>query len=117
MQIDHVQLSGPPGCEDDMRAFWERLGFVEVPKPEPLRSREGCWLQSDRAEIHIGIEDPFAPAHKAHPGFVVPDLDEVASYLTAAGCKLSWDDNWPNRRRFYTSDPYGNRLEFLSERP
>ena len=117
MQIDHVQLSGPPGCEDVMRTFWEALGFAEIPKPEPLRSRGGCWLRSDGAEIHIGIEDPFAPARKSHPGFAVPELDVTAQQLTDYGCELSWDENWPGTRRFYTSDPFGNRLEFLSERP
>ncbi|MDH3194254.1 MAG: glyoxalase [Acidimicrobiia bacterium] len=117
MQIDHVQLSGPPGCEDAMRTFWESIGFFEIPKPEPLISRGGCWLRSDRAEIHIGIEDPFAPARRAHPGFVVPNLDQIADMLVGQDCELLWDEAWPGRRRFYTTDPYGNRLEFLSERP
>lgn len=116
MHIDHVQLSGPPGCETAMRAFWTRLGFVEIPKPKTLVSRGGCWFRNESAEIHIGIETPFSPAYKSHPGLAVADLDLISMLLMEAGVDPVWDDLWPGRRRFYAMDPAGNRLEFLEER-
>lgn len=115
MRIEHVQLSGPPDCENLMREFWGRLGFVEIEKPPALRSRGGCWFRHGAAEIHIGIEDPFRPARKAHPGLTVGDIDGLAVVLAGNGTEVTWDDLWPGRRRFYATDPVGNRLEFLSE--
>ncbi|MBK5268876.1 MAG: glyoxalase [Acidimicrobiia bacterium] len=116
MQIDHVQLSGPPGCEPAMRVFWTLLGFVEIPKPDALVSRGGCWFRNGNAEVHIGIETPFTPAIKAHPGLAVADLDDLSRLLIDADGDPVWDDLWPGRRRFYVTDPVGNRLEFLDER-
>lgn len=117
MILDHVQLSGPVGCEDAMREFWLELGFIEVEKPPALVARGGCWFRLGVAEVHIGIQDPFTPATKAHPGFTVADLDQLAAILAVMGYEVRWDDLWPGRRRFYVDDPVGNRLEFLSERP
>lgn len=66
-------------------------------------------------ELHIGVEDPFAPARKAHAAFrVTPEeLDDLASRLETAGEHVEWDDSLPGVRRFYTADPWGNRLELL----
>jgi hypothetical protein len=68
--------------------------------------------------LHIGVEEPFAPARKAHPAFRLPaeELDGLASRLEAAGKRLEWDDSLPGIRRFYTADPWGNRLELLATR-
>ena len=81
--IDHVQVAAPPGCEEAARRFYELLGLREIPKPEPLRSRGGVWFSAGAQELHVGVEDPFAPARKAHPGLVVDDLDGVAARLEA----------------------------------
>ncbi|WP_413785802.1 VOC family protein [Intrasporangium zincisolvens] len=117
MTLHHVQVSGPAGCEDAMRAFYAGvLGLTEVPKPERLRARGGVWFRAGSepggAEVHVGIEDPFAPARKAHPGIAVADVEALASSVEAAGAPVTWDENIPGLRRFHTSDPVGNRLEF-----
>jgi catechol 2,3-dioxygenase-like lactoylglutathione lyase family enzyme len=113
MALHHVQVSGPAGCEDAMRAFYVGvLGMVEIDKPERLRARGGAWFQAGSAEIHIGIEDPFVPARKAHPGLAVDDVDGLARRVEQAGAPVAWDGNIPGLRRFHTSDPVGNRLEF-----
>ena len=36
--------------------------------------------------------------------------------LAAAGYPVDWSDELPGYRRFYTHDPHGNRLEFLTVR-
>ncbi len=72
MRLHHVQVSGPAGCEDAMRAFYVGvLGMTEVDKPERLRARGGAWFRAGSAEVHVGIEEGFAPARKAHPGLAV----------------------------------------------
>jgi len=76
--IDHVQVAAPAGSEDAARGFYGvLLGLEEIPKPEPLRARGGVWFRAGTADLHIGIEEPFAPARKAHPGLVADDLDAV----------------------------------------
>ena len=113
--IDHVQVAAPPGCEAEARAFYgELLGLEELAKPEALAARGGCWFRAGAQELHVGVEEPFAPARKAHPSFVVTDLDDVAARLTAAGIDVTYDDQIPGTRRFETADPFGNRLEFRS---
>ena len=111
--IDHVQVAAPAGCEADARAFYGGLlGLEELPKPEALAARGGCWFRAGAQELHVGIEEPFAPARKAHPSFVVSDLDDLAAKLTEAGFAVTYDDRIPGTRRFETADPFGNRLEF-----
>jgi hypothetical protein len=89
----------------------------ELEKPEPLRSRGGVWFAlGGGGQLHVGVEEPFAPARKAHPAFrlAAPDLDQLANRLEAAGERVEWDDSLPAVRRFYTTDPWGNRLELLA---
>ena len=103
-------MAAPPGCEAAAREFYgSLLGLAEVEKPESLRGRGGVWFQ----QLHVGVEEDFTPARKAHPALAVQDIDSVASRLTAAGKRVEWDDALPGIRRFYTSDPWGNRVEVL----
>jgi catechol 2,3-dioxygenase-like lactoylglutathione lyase family enzyme len=116
--LDHVQLAAPQGCEEDARRFFGGLlGLEELEKPEPLRARGGVWFALDGGgQLHVGVEEPFAPARKAHPAFRLParELDELAQRLEAAGALVDRDEALPGVRRFYTADPWGNRLELLA---
>lgn len=112
--IHHVQLAAPPGSESAARAFWcGTLGFDEINKPPALVDRGGCWFRGHGIEVHIGIDGEFRPAARAHPGLLVRDVDAWASRLADAGHGVEWDGGFPGMRRFYTADPFGNRLEFL----
>ena len=114
MRLDHVQLAMPPQGEAQAAAFFiQILGMSEVEKPEPLKSRGGCWFTLDGVHIHLGVEEPFSPQKKAHPAFCVTDLDDLAQRLAAADYPIKWDDSLPDRKRFYTQDPFGNRIEFM----
>ena len=42
------------------------------------------------------------------------ELDGVARRLEDAGAPVEWDDRHPGIRRFFTADPFGNRIELLS---
>jgi catechol 2,3-dioxygenase-like lactoylglutathione lyase family enzyme len=109
-----VQLAAPPGAEDRLRAFYgTALGMSEVDKPPALAARGGAWFRSGALELHLGIEEDFRPARKAHPGILVEDLDAVAKRLALHGVDVEWDDNFPGFRRCYVADPHGNRLELL----
>jgi predicted enzyme related to lactoylglutathione lyase len=74
------------------------------------------WFACGEAQqLHVGIEEPFAPARKAHPALAVDDLDALAARLARAGVEVVWDDAIPGVRRFYAADPFGNRLELVGE--
>ncbi|NUT31217.1 MAG: glyoxalase [Streptomyces sp.] len=112
--VDHVQLAAPPGSEDRLRAYYvDVLGMAEVPKPPVLAARGGCWFRAGAVQLHLGVERDFRPARKAHPGLRVTGIKAYAARLAAAGAPVTWDENLPGHRRFYSYDPVGNRLEFL----
>ncbi|WP_327132375.1 glyoxalase [Streptomyces sp. NBC_01343] len=112
--VDHVQLAAPPGSEDRLRAYYTHvLGMTEVPKPPVLAARGGCWFAAGPVQLHLGVEEDFRPARKAHPGLRVTGIDAYARRLEERGATVVWDDNLPGHRRFYSEDPVGNRLEFL----
>jgi catechol 2,3-dioxygenase-like lactoylglutathione lyase family enzyme len=112
--LDHIALAMPAGEEEKARTFYSGLlGLTEIPKPEALQARGGCWFDGEQLQIHLGVEDPFIPAKKAHPGILVSDLEAFRSSLTEAGIEVKPDPATPEAARFHFSDPFGNRLEFL----
>jgi len=118
--LDHVQVAAPAGCEEAARAFYAGLlGLVEIPKPVALAARGGCWFRVGQHELHIGVEQPFRAAAKAHPAFrvgSVESLRQLADRLTSTGATVVWadPDEIPGQERFHVSDPFGNRLELLA---
>ena len=113
--LHHVQLAMPQGGESDAEAFYEDLlGIQRVPKPPHLELRGGCWFESDAVRIHLGVEDGFVPARKAHPALLVDDLESLRHQLGEAGVAVVDDQPLPGFNRFYADDPFGNRLELLS---
>jgi catechol 2,3-dioxygenase-like lactoylglutathione lyase family enzyme len=112
--LDHVQVAIPRGSEDAARAFYgSLLGMTEVAKPAALSARGGCWFTAGGAVLHLGVEEPFSPARKAHPAFLVTELDGLFELLTGAGLDcVRADGEIPGLRRFHTADPFGNRIEF-----
>lgn len=114
--IAHVQLAMPPGQEDIARAFYGGvLEMKETPKPEPLRSRGGVWFAAGSAQIHLGVEEDFRPARKAHTALLVEGLAQLAERLQGASYQVITDTFLPGYDRFYVSDPFGNRLEFMQQ--
>ena len=114
-RLQHVQLAIPRGSEDACRQFYVGiLGLTEVPKPPALAVRGGMWLRAEGVEIHLGVDDDFRPAKKAHPAFIVTGFEGLVERLTASGIEIRWDESIPGTRRFHTSDNVGNRLEFIA---
>ena len=111
--LDHVQLAIPEGGEEQARAFYvDMLGFREVPKPANL-SQSGCWFEGGRARLHIGIDPEFRAAAKAHPAFLVDDLAALRERLEASGYATKDDTPVKGYDRFFTHDPFGNRIELM----
>jgi catechol 2,3-dioxygenase-like lactoylglutathione lyase family enzyme len=126
MRLHHVQVCCPRGGEADARRFYaEGLGLTEVPKPADLAGRGGAWFRAyDGAgavtlELHVGVEEPFSPARKAHPALLlasVEALEEVAGRLVRLGHDVDrgeWD-TFPGYRRLHVPDAHGNRVELLA---
>ena len=111
--LDHIQLAIPVGGEDRARAFFiDLLGMTEVAKPANL-SPSGCWFEAGALSLHIGIDPDFRPANKAHPALLVDDLDALEERLRAADYPVKPDAQIEGYRRFFTSDPFGNRIEIM----
>jgi catechol 2,3-dioxygenase-like lactoylglutathione lyase family enzyme len=114
--IDHVQLAAPPGCETQARLFFgELLGLPELAKPPALAVRGGAWFQCGAQQIHVGAENDFRPAKKAHPA---DEASRVAlrHRLEIAGVTVRDGDEVRDTARFFAEDPWGNRLEFVAEK-
>jgi len=115
--IHHVQIAIPAGGEKASRAFYgDLLGLSEVEKPERLRNRGGVWFRCGNMDFHLGVAEPFVPATKAHVAFAMDDLEDARERLVAAGFPTVDDEQLPGFDRFYTSDPFGNRVELLKPR-
>lgn len=114
LQIDHVQLAAPKGSEDRARHFFgDILGLKEIEKPEILKKRGGVWFLIGNQQLHIGIEEPFSPAKKAHPAFEIKDIEALKRHLTDNKIDYQVDHLLPGANRIFLHDPFGNRIELL----
>lgn len=115
--IAHVQLAMPAGREDAARKFFaDLLGFTEIQKPPALAKRGGVWFKAGEAQLHLGVESDFRPARKAHPAFLVEDLDGLIQKIRIAGIEI--DESQPpleGYRRVHIFDPFGNRIELMEK--
>ncbi len=116
--IDHVQLAMPAGEEEVARAFYEDvLGLTRRPKPPELAVRGGCWFEQGPVKVHLGVEQDFRPARKAHPALVVDDVDRLGRRLEAAGHAVRRVEDVPGNPQVYVDDPFGNRIELVQHMP
>lgn len=118
LAIDHVQLAMPADEEEIARAFYAGvLGLAEISKPPQLARRGGVWFQAGSVQIHLGIEADFHPAKKAHPAFIVADLDALLDRVRKAGYEV--DTSQPpldGYVRAHIFDPFGNRIELMEKK-
>ncbi|WP_026792273.1 VOC family protein [Pleomorphomonas oryzae] len=113
-RIDHIQLAMPAGREAAARAFYGRLlGLTERPKPAHLQARGGCWFEAGAVKVHLGVDADFVAARKAHPAFIVDNLESLCAQLEQAGFPTVADQPLDGYLRRYVSDPFGNRIELM----
>lgn len=116
--LHHVQLAMPRGLEDQARSFYrDVLGLAEAPKPPALAARGGVWFTGGELQLHLGVEEDFRPARKAHPALLVEGLAELAGLCESAGYEVVHDGDLPGFDRVYVTDPFGNRLELMEPQP
>lgn len=114
MRLEHVQLAMPAGGEHLARAFYrDALGIPEIPKPPHLAKRGGCWFERGDLKIHLGVEEDFRPARKAHPALLVEDLHRLAERLKSLGYVVGNDVPLEKYYRIHVDDPFGNRIELM----
>ncbi len=117
LSIDHVQIAMPPGQEEKARAFYiDLLGFTEISKPPELAKRGGAWFESGTTQLHLGVEPDFRPARKAHPAFIVDNLDALLEKIQVAGYEI--DSSQPSLdgyKRAHVFDPFRNRIELMEK--
>ena len=115
LSIDHVQIAMPAGEEEKARTFYIGImGFTEIPKPAELARRGGVWFQSQTVQLHLGVEADFRAARKAHPAFIVRDLEGLLARVQEAGYEV--DVSQPpleGYKRAHVFDPFGNRIELM----
>ena len=116
--LHHAQIAIPKGGEARAREFFVGLlGFVELEKPADMAARGGAWFSCGAQQLHLGVEEPFAAAKKAHPAFLLAsaeDVAELAAHLRAHGVEVRFAHDSPGVARFHVDDPFGNRLEFTA---
>jgi catechol 2,3-dioxygenase-like lactoylglutathione lyase family enzyme len=112
--LDHVQLAMPAGGEAAARSFYaELLGIPEVSKPANLAKRGGCWFERGALKLHLGVEQDFRPARKAHPALLVSDLPALIKRLSDGGFQVVEDEALAGYARCFVNDPFGNRVELM----
>jgi catechol 2,3-dioxygenase-like lactoylglutathione lyase family enzyme len=112
--IHHVQLAMPDGEDAVAVQFYgDVLGMQRVPKPDALSPRGGVWFRSGALEVHLGVEEGFQPAVKAHPAFLVTGLGALRERVESSGYKVADTVPIPGFERIYVRDPFGNRLELI----
>ena len=115
LSIDHIQIAMPTGEEEKARGFYIGiLGFTEIPKPVELAKRGGAWFQSEGAQLHLGVEQEFRPARKAHPAFIVDELDGLITKAQSSGYETdTLQPPLDGFKRAHVFDPFGNRIELM----
>ncbi len=111
VSIDHVQLAIPVDGEDVARSFYiEVLGLTEVPKPAAMAGRGGAWFEAGDVRVHVGAEEDFVPARKAHPAL---SLRGLRRFVEERGLDATWNTEIEGLVRCHVSDPFGNRVELI----
>ena len=72
-------------------------------------------MTAGSAVLHLGSEDGFTPPRRAHPAFLIDDLDALIGRLRDAGVELQFDVPLPGYKRVHARDPFGNRIELMQK--
>jgi predicted enzyme related to lactoylglutathione lyase len=118
LSIEHVQIAIPMGAEERARGFYAGiLGFSEVEKPASMAKRNSIWFAAGSVSLHLGLEPDFHPAKRAHPAFVVNNMDQILADCERGGVTMKPDVSFKGFRRVHVFDPFGNRLELMEASP
>lgn len=115
--LDHMQIAIPAGSEPEAIEFYGGLlGLRQLPKPDEMAGRGGCWFQAGPIQIHLGVDPNFIAAKKAHPALIVSGVDALSNELRAAGHEVRSGLTVNGVTQTFTDDPFGNRIELVPAR-
>ncbi|HZR43153.1 MAG TPA: VOC family protein [Ktedonobacteraceae bacterium] len=117
-RLHHVAVAIPAGAQDKVRAFYGGvLGLQEKTIPESLIPNGVVWFVAGDGEMELHFTpDPYLPNPKEGRHFCleVDDLDIYRRKVEEAGLEIIEAVAIPNRPRFFTHDPFGNRIELTT---
>lgn len=118
IRLQHASLPVPAGAQEAVRAFYGGvLGLEEKPCPRSLAGRGLVWFAAGDGEMELHfIPDPLRP-HPDESRHICLEVEDVESYrrrLVEAGHEIIEAETIPNRPRFFSRDPFGNRVEFTT---
>ena len=106
----------PRAGEDMARQFFrDLLGMIEIVKPPELAKRGGCWFESGKVQIHLGVENEFRAARKAHPALRCREYVGLLAHLRQNGVEVTEAYDISGVRRCHIFDPFGNRIELVED--
>jgi catechol 2,3-dioxygenase-like lactoylglutathione lyase family enzyme len=107
----------PRGKENEARSFYVGvLGLTEQPKAAELLDRGGVWLRSGDVAVHLGVDDDFRAATKAHPAFRCAGYEALLQRVLSNGGRIVEDDFlFEGKPHCYITDPFGNRIELIAQ--
>lgn len=114
--INHIQITIPVGMEVKAKEFYcELLGIKEIEKPDNLKINGGFWLQLGEIQIHVGVESNIDRTKtKAHIAYEVTDINKWYLKLQSESIVLLEKTKISGFERFECRDPFGNKVEFIS---
>ena len=111
--VDHVQLAMPAGEEARARLLRRPARPGGNRQAAGAGRSRGAWFGNGAVTLHLGVEQDFRPARKAHPALLVEELSAFAARLEAAGYPIQRDVQFPGYDRIHVHDPFGNRIELM----
>jgi catechol 2,3-dioxygenase-like lactoylglutathione lyase family enzyme len=114
--LHHVSLEIAPDEVERTVEFFDLLGFVRIPAPDPIAPFVS-WLESGTTQIHlIHTPQPTTP-QLGHPAVVAEDFDETVRRLRDAGFQVEDADELWSERRSFAVMPGGQRVELMAAPP
>ncbi|MBA2759535.1 MAG: VOC family protein [Chloroflexia bacterium] len=114
VRLQHASIPMPSGGNDRAREFYgSRLGLKEKSVPASLDQAKIIWFElgSDGDELHLFTEDGEGPSPGQHVCIQVDDIGAWRELLSGKSIAIEETEAIVNRPRFFTQDPFGNRLE------
>jgi len=114
IRLQHASIPMTTGGSDKGRHFYGgALGLTEITPPEVLGTDGFVWFAIGESgdEVHLYTDDRGPNSTVQHLCIQVNDPETVREKLTSNGYETSDTDVIPNRPRFFTHDPFGNRVE------
>ncbi len=114
IRLQHASVPMTTGGNDQGRHFYgATLGLTEIPPPAVLGGDGFVWFAIGESgdEIHLYTDESGPNSPGQHLCIQVDDPAAVREQLEANGYETSDTDVIPNRPRFFTHDPFGNRVE------